>query len=360
MSQRGNGREERASYPLPYVNPMQMRAPEGGNKVPDTASKVPREARGSVGGSHPSVTDETREVAAERSESITSNEEPLSVRDLSFDLEQPWQRSLLRELENIENSEEDKHARPRSQKILLGRAQSGDYLVEYSDDDASIMTDTSSTLPMRSQSIHRKGQVGHAALFQDEDDDDFCAPSADSSLDRIAILDSSVHRARVTFGETRDVIRDSHTDRSDKARQDDDGQKRMPPEVSRGRFPSENSVRKVGLARANALVEDRAGYLNSRPIRMKSDEETTATDAADYDESAACMCIGYNMLDFFEKFAMPSPPSSTRHKKRRTSLHGPASRPSSLGTVSEEKATHQAAYMFRHQTSLTRSVLHVA
>ncbi|KAL7578286.1 hypothetical protein ACA910_012699 [Epithemia clementina (nom. ined.)] len=291
-----------------------------------------KEDRGSRGGSRRAYTDESREGTTERSNSTTSRgENHGSMRELSFDLEQPWQRSLLRELENIERSGDEKHARPRSHKILLGRGQSGDYLVEYDDmdDDTTVLTDASSSLPIRPQTIHRSLSGGRVALFkEDEDDDEYGALSTDSSTDRILAHDPAVYRGVAgVFGEGREARREHG----------------MGLTGYHGGLPIPAGT----LSRANALVENRSssGYFKSARHRHGSvggGDESASGPEPDFPGPASCMCIGYdNILEFL---MIPNEIRGSRQQKRqRTSLAGNMLRSSVgnhrtvLGRVNEEE-----------------------
>ena len=314
-----------------------------------------REMRGSRGGSRPSVTDESREATTteRRSSSATSRGGGSSVqdqansgsmRDLSFDLEQPWQRSLLRELENIERAgggSEGKHARQRSyNKILLGRGQSGDYLVEYDDmvmmdDDTTVLTDASSSIPLRSQAIHRtmSGAAPPAiALFKDEDEDEYGAWSTDSSSDhRLAVDPVAAYRGvPAYFGDHASAWRDSR-------RVDDGGglglayyggavHASTPPTTT-----ASSSSSGVALSRANALLDDRA-----------TTSVATSTSGTD---PINCMCIGFNFLESWfpsnnnstaDLVTIPS--YSNRPKRARTSRN-------SGGSASILGLNHRRSYV---------------
>ena len=288
------------------------------------AEKVSREARGSGGGARPAVTDETRDGTAETNNSISSR---LSMRELSFDLDQPWQRSLRRELENIERSVDEKHARPRPHKILLGRGHSGDYLIEYDDDDdLTVMTEAtgSSSMPLRPQTIHRTVAGAHVALFKDEEDDESGALSTDSSTDRIVAHDPAVYRG--VAGAFSDSREGRETRRED------------------GLGPS-GCIPTLALSRANALVEDRSTgtYLKSSSrLRFKLSEENSTTEP-DF-AGSACMCIGsYNFLDFLIPRDCKIPRS--RHKKRRTS------------SWTSSRTSSRTTNLLRSSTGSYRSVL---
>lgn len=299
--------------------------------------KVSREDRGSHGGARPPCLDESREGAMERSNSTTSRSEQQhqrSMRELSFDLEQPWQRSLLRELSNIERSGDEKHARPRSQKILLGRGQTGDYLVEYDDmdDDTTVLTDASSSIPLRPQAIHRAATPsGRVALFKDEDDDEYTTVSAESGPEILVVPDPAVYRGvGAVFSEGRESRREEKLGLANCG----------------GFYPSLGA-----LSRANALVEDRAsnGYFKAQRHRVDEEAKPTYTEP-DYPGSANCMCIGFSILDFFET---PSTEElgKGRQKRRRTSgsnnlFRSAGSRHSVLGRVNEEEAA-ESMFLFR-------------
>ena len=307
------------------------------NTIPQTMAtcddqpRIHRETRGSRGSTHKSGSDEMREVSLDSAGSTASREGPKSVKDLKFDLDQPWQRSLLRELEDIEKREEAKNARPRSHNILLGRAQSGDYLMECSDDELSVMTDTSATIPLRSQSIHRPPFItptSNPSLFMDNEAGETATTqsSNDSKIERRVNLESTIRRSSGHSGglELREGLHDSSSD-SLKV----EGVSTIVPQV--------------GIHRANALLEDRSTtptYL-TRTLQPKPEEDPTSADAVDYAGSAACMCLGYDLLDFLLPLGgEPSKKSPRKKRRTNTGMVRPSSRMSSLGTVNEELGAH--------------------
>jgi hypothetical protein len=139
------------------------------NKDDDTSASeniqgFKSEWRQSCGGERYSGSAVSRDAFSMPSVLLGSDQDPTSA--LALDLDQPWQRSLLRELENTDTI----HKRPfRSDRMMLGHANSGDFALPV-DDDFSVETDTSSTIPTRGQVIHRVLPSHEKESFCSEED----------------------------------------------------------------------------------------------------------------------------------------------------------------------------------------------
>lgn len=282
------------------------------------------ERRGSSGAMRPTSVVESRDSLQ------TESTQPKPLREtLKFDLTQPWQRSLLRDLEHIENSmlqEEEARPRPHADRVLLGHADSGDYLLEC-EDDISMATDGSSTCPVRLQVIHRH-QFPMRARGRDESPEPDPAKFMDirhspkSIHDEIALsLSSPMPISQPTLQYL------SHPNLDHTAQ---DGFRPIPHALpTSGRKLSRGTVSSE-LYRANAFSEEAKP---AQAARILVEEEPSVIDYSD----PACMCMGYaSLIDLLLFNESPS----VRKKKRRTSSHlesPPLSRRSSLGRVEEEE-----------------------
>lgn len=352
------------------------------------------ERRGSTGTFRPTNHADLRDVVTIQSETHGQNQGP-SLRDqLVFDLDQAWQRSLMHHLDDLEDVMEDDHPRPRADRILLGHAESGDFALEC-EDDLTIVTETSLTVPTRMQMIHRT--MRQIALFQDDEDDG--DQTTDSSIHRSSkiaepreginssprgvfegpygqnhVSDAAASSAKpiplINLSEDEDggiittttfTTMDDHRDENlidrraiflegskdlrpiphqlPKNRNQDLMNHPSPPppppparKVTLGSEAGDHDAVPVGIYRSPAFSEDLPLYYPSRKSTSMDD-----TDYINEQGQAGCMCLGYNLLDFL--LPESSPQVKYRHKKRRMSA-APVSQSisnlrSSLGRVDE-------------------------
>lgn len=282
------------------------------------------ERRGSTGASRPAVVTESRDSL----QSITeqSTEKPLSEA-LKFDLTQPWQRSLLRDLERIENSmvrdESEARPRPHADRILLGHAESGDYLLEC-EDDISTATDTSSTCPTRLQVVHRYQFPMRPRVAGREED----SPTPDPAK----FFDIRNGSPKGVYDEASFSLSDHeppappipYLAHPKQGPTSSEGFRPIPHALPYGTTLSQSSV-PTELFRANAFSEEVDPAESSRVL---------VEEEQDYFSDPACMCMGYSSLIDLILFKEPT----VRKKKRRTNVweSPPTSRRSSLGRVQEE------------------------
>lgn len=296
------------------------RAPRG-SKSSSAGSTKGGERRGSSEASRPSI--------VESRDSLQTDTAPQkNLRDkLKFDLTQPWQRSLLRDLEQIESAMEDDygtHRRPRADRVLIGHTESGDYLMEC-EDDLSTATDSSSTVPTRLQLVHRN-QFPTRRRFTSRDEYPEVVP--DHSVDIRTASPKGVHDEVSLSLEHRMPLSKQKIQYLTHPRLDHtDGEGRLPthcdlPYVGPRLSPAPVSSE---LYRANAFSEVEA----IKPAKVWTTEEDPSV--IDYTDPA-CMCMGYmSLIDLF----LLTEPSSVRNKKRRTSQD--TSRRASLDRVEEEE-----------------------
>lgn len=281
------------------------------------------ERRGSTGATRPVTVTESRDSL----QSESTSKKPLCD-TLKFDLTQPWQRSLLRDLEQIENSmqKEEYETRPRprqADRILLGHSESGDFLLEC-EDDISTATDASSTCPTRLQVIHRHQFPMRPRVPSRED-----SPTPDPAK-FYDIRNSSPKGVHEEVSMSFDSKLPSSAPsipylKSPKPEADPkNGFHPIPHALPYGRTLSRSSV-SAELYRANAFSEEVQPVEASRIL---------VEDEPDFGDPA-CMCMGYSSLIDLLLFNEPN----VRKKKRRTNFweSPPASRRASLNCVQEEE-----------------------
>lgn len=273
------------------------------------------ERRGSTGARRPMLVTESRDSL----HSETAPQKPLREA-LKFDLTQPWQRSLLRDLEQIENTTaEDGEIRPRphADRILLGHAESGDYMLEC-EDDISAATDTSSTCPTRLQVVHR-----HQFPMRPRD----TSPTPDPAkfVDIRNTSPKGIHdEVSLSLQHAMPSAPDIPYLAYPVTEENSEGFRPIPHALPYGRTLSRAPVA-AELYRSNAFSEEAKPAQASRVL--------AEDDYTEYDP--ACLCMGYSSLIDLLLFNEPS----IRKKKRRTNFwesSPSASRRSSLGRVQED------------------------
>lgn len=259
------------------------------------------ERRGSRGASRPALVTESRESL----QSDRSLKKPL--RDaLTFDLTQPWQRSLLRDLEQIENQmkeEGDTRPRPHADRILLGHAESGDFMLEC-EDDISTCTDASSTCPTRLQVVHR-----HQLPMRSRSKSRNESPSREPTK-FFDIRNTSPNCVQAEAGLTIERSMPNapsipYLAHPNAVTESGEEFRPIPHTLPRNRSLSCTPVT-AELFRTNAFSEEASP---SQASRVLTDEDQDFIDPA-------CMCMGYESLIDLIMFNEPT----VRKKKRRTSV----------------------------------------
>mmetsp|Transcript_19712 Transcript_19712/g.37365 ORF Transcript_19712/g.37365 Transcript_19712/m.37365 type:complete len:373 (-) Transcript_19712:129-1247(-) len=262
------------------------------------------ERRSSMGATRPVTVTESRD-SLQSSEGTA--QKPL--RDtLKFDLTQPWQRSLLRDLEQIEKSmlqdESETRARPQADRILLGHAESGDYLLEC-EDDISTCTDASSTCPTRLQVVHRH-QFPMRPRFPSREDSPTPDPTKFYDIRNSSpkgVYDEASFS--LTDNDAPAELSSPYLAHSKHDSSSPEGFRPIPHALPYGKMLSRKPV-SAELFRSNAFSEE------AKPVeatRVLVDEEPDYSDPA-------CMCMGYSSLIDLLLFNEPT----IRKKKRRTNF----------------------------------------
>lgn len=230
--------------------------------------------------------------------------------DLVIDLNQTWQRSLLRELDHLSETKEDECNHESGfppDRLLLGRAHSGDFALPF-EDDYTIDTDASSTVPTRAQNIHRMSlhATRNESLFYDEDEDD-ATNERDVAGDPRSLQEE---RDALATG----VLNELREEQEIESCRNQDGL---------DLHESKNRLRHWQEQGAKTL--HRAGGF---------DPEFRSPPWGDYqgEEQANCMCWGYTVLDFLLEPTVPNGGPYRKRKSRRSMV----SRHPPLTIVTEE------------------------
>lgn len=236
---------------------------------------------------------------------------------IAFDLNQPWQLSLQRELEKIDVPTDKRN--PRPELIMIGRADSGDFARSINPDDISVSTNASSTVPTKPQFVHR-------------------VKSPEPGLPRQIILQSEKKFTKQRFPERRSGVYDFYEEREQPSHTLGNVMGSYQPTISKER----------GLERARAFSEDRQSPRES-PL-LDDDDDTVSEDGQEpslYPAESACFCLGYNPVEFL----FPRPQQGYRRGSRGSQRYcGPR-----LGDILEDTMDITRDTIMEWQESKNRS-----
>lgn len=270
----------------------------------------------------------TRDAASRRNSAATTptlkNPPPAprvvsssSADQLAFDMNQPWERSLARQLEQVACDEQEYHYRPDF--MFVGHTESTDFGEPVDHDDAaSLGTSVSSTIPTKNQLIHR------SLLMRG------LKPEQDSTMD------ASLNNKAKPFVR-RDSVGSQLTIASEDERDDS----------TNSAIPSHLLALIEEQRRKPASPKAASPYLELEPSTV--DDESI--QYFDYNDSTsalpdpACFCLGYNVFDY----VLPPQEMTTRGTNWRKSV---PRRNSQLFRVDEYPEENQTSPM----TSSTANV----
>lgn len=251
-------------------------------------------------------------------------------RGLNIDLEQSWQRSLLKELDKLEvEGEVSRMEKHKPELMMLRHSESRDLAVEMDVDDITLGTNASSTVPIKSQLIHR------APLNQTEQKHYDRKVAKEDHRDE----SSPVHHVDFIARQNRSGD-ESEGESGDDSRQPTDTKKRVPDKVSR---VSRKGKEAISLARARVIDND-TQQLNYLELEMSTDDGDACNPVPN---AAACFCLGTNVLDFW------LPPDAPHYRRRRMSQ-----RASHLGDIIEDAMETMDAVDGRKHMTQSRSSVH--
>lgn len=333
---------------------------------PPTAAVTPESTAHTPKTDHPSPSTMTR-----RNVSLS----PPGMDGLQFDMNQPWERSLLRQLEQPKDSNALSSIRYELKKtepialvttkpmMLLGHTESRDYAMEYDVDD-TVSLETSSSCPpgRKMQFIHRSPfatpqprVVYHIPSSNDDDHNNYQAanyyyqnsppagvtdqlPAPVHNHPLPIIIDkpnnhptaaSSLTNGSYTTDDGRDdelIMMDynqgivytkipAHLPHSVTTRA------MHPPYPYLEMEPSTGGGTSYGEMDYNSNNEQQAHYLNQPNMDLVQPDP-------------GCFCLGYNMLDYIISAAPPSPPKQRPSLGKKQRLNG-VLRPVRLPRVTE-------------------------
>jgi len=234
----------------------------------------------------------TRDAASRRNSVASNNNNTASLKQqppaistnrsdhLSFDLNQPWERSLARQLERVEHEDNDDNLY-RPDFMLVGHTESTDFGLPIDHDEAaSLGTSVSSTVPTRNQFVHRSVLL----TGQKPVDETFATTTNDKRKNVHARRDSVASQLTVESQDERDDSANSNTTNM------------IPKHLL------EQQQQRKAAAASQSLPKSTTPYLELEGSTM--DDESIQFYA---NNDPACFCLGYNVFDYV------LPPPTQRH-----------------------------------------------
>lgn len=230
---------------------------------------------------------------------------------IKFDLEQPWQRSLLKELQHMQEAADASTSTsgplvPRGDRLLLGHAESGDFALVLESDEVSVNTDATSTLPTRVQVVHRDmSRVERSLLSVDDDEDHDGAPKAETKDNQLIGIEPGAPMISREFGCSSESqhTKGFSSDQRDEKSVDDrigDGSKTRKEKKALS-LPASRPIPDMLPGRGNFKKMRRAPPQQSVRSSEHSgnEEESHSTNFTSSAAGNSCFCMGANILDFW-------------------------------------------------------------
>jgi hypothetical protein len=226
---------------------------------------------------------------------------PRATDGLDFDMDEPWQRSMKKQLDKMDDYDtEDEKQKRKPNTVLLGHTESRDFGLEVDKDDMSLGTSISSTIPTKGQYIHR-AFLNQPVLSEDEtyNNDQITFKKKGNGSETSSLTGNS------EFPMEREERNPISPVRRENRR------KKMMPKKRQNGYP--------GITRQHQSPP----YLE---MESQQDEIGTVMEPND----PACFCLGYNVWDYV--LPPPSQPPSSPARRRFSR------RSSRLNRVDEEDA----------------------
>ena len=187
---------------------------------------------------------------------------------LSFDMNQPWERSLARQLDQLVCDDEDYY---RPGYMFVGHTESTDFMLPVDQDDAvSLGTSVSSTLPSKNQLVHR------SLLMRG------LKPGGENTMDTSG--DNSQGKRHVRRESAGSQITTASEDERDDT----------------AKSPIRDHLLALIEEQRRKSTPDPSPYLELEPSTNADDESIQYFVNNDYIPSLpdpACFCLGYNVFD---------------------------------------------------------------
>lgn len=248
---------------------------------------------------------------------------------LVFDLNQPWERSLLRQLEEAEKKE---CGYPRRELMLLGHTESRDFAMDYDQDDSmSVDTNASSTVPNRPQLIHRtilnmQPRVVYNLPVPDNTENERIVEMAiDRQQQPVVVAIVKRNPKKGYDSESSSLTGATMQTEEDRDETSFPIAKTIPDQLPGGQR-SRQEQQDYYFLELEESVNGESNYNNN--INNNLDGMTAAATLPD----PGCFCLGYNMLDYV---LPPPPPQGGMYLKKNSPRLG--IRHSRLPRVKEEQ-----------------------
>lgn len=246
---------------------------------------------------------------------------------VAFDLNQPWQRSLLRQMDAAaqqQQQQQQAESTPRREMMMLGHAESQDFAVSFDHDDTiSLETFASSTAPSKMQLIHRtplsmpKPRIVYH-IVEDE---------ADFREHEITSVQVKVERRRKQGrdSETSSLTSATMPLEDDRDRRDEVSfrTKATTPDQLVSAWRKDVATQRRSQSHDQSFLSTGGTGRDNSMRRHDQDPAAAAAASSSMLPDAGCFCMGYNMLDYV---LPPQPPAA----------HVGVLRPSHLARVAED------------------------
>lgn len=211
---------------------------------------------------------------------------------LAFDMNTPWERSLLRHLERQQSKEEQ---RAKRDLMYVGHTESRDFAMDWENESTlSMETDTSSTIPVRAQFVHR-------TLLNQSPQPRVVGYQAQEKPDPKGTVPTTTHQPAPSPPPQSSVLLVSRTETSEittlttKDDRDDNGGANVPDHTPPRRRMHKSKAPKTSPKQ----------YLE---MELSKEEKQQPPSLPDY--NPACGCLG-NMFDY----VLPPPNQTRRHSR---------------------------------------------
>ena len=240
------------------------------------------------------------------------NEGFTRAKGIEFDLNQPWQRSLLRELHRIEMEGVNK-SDPKPELVLLSHSDSHDNAIEVDQDGISVGTNASSTCPTKPQLVHRSTLNRKNSPKPEHPYHEYRQQALmDDNRDEVAHAELSPKR---NHRKREDIVLDDNKTNTNNTRP-------IPEKLPHNRESKpDNASASTPISRAKHIEEEKQAYLE---VELSDDPDVNMMYS-----DPACFCWGYNVLDFW---LQPNTPQY--HRRRLSSRRFSASK---LGEIMEDE-----------------------
>jgi hypothetical protein len=221
---------------------------------------------------------DTRDTRCDGS-SVLEKEETIRGNGNTFNLNRAWNPLLIDSDDDDDDDDDDidevtgqKQARPATGVLMLGRTESGhDYGLDMDNDNVTLGTDTSSTMPTKMQVIHRSFP---ASRFRGEE---------------------------VTVADTKRILgRSLARQASDETADDDSRDEILQSARHYNKFGNqERSLQNEEFPRTYKYKLQTSNDPEEEAAWLEIESHKGSYDGTIVEDESNCFCLGYGMLDFW-------------------------------------------------------------